>query len=45
MSGVTESANYHLPRGVHFMTKPVKAVTLLRLVREVTDPRTTRPSP
>ena len=44
MSGVTEPANYHLPRGVRFMTKPVKAVTLLRLVHEVTDPRTTLPS-
>ena len=43
VSGVTEPAN-HLPRGVRFVTKPVKAVTLLRLVREVADPRATLPS-
>ncbi len=32
-------ADYHLPHGVRFVTKPVKAVTLLRLVREVAQPR------
>ena len=44
VSGVMEPADYHLPRGVRFVTKPVKAVTLLRLVREVADPRATLPS-
>lgn len=38
LSGVMEPADYHLPRGVRFMPKPVKAATLLRLVREVADP-------
>lgn len=38
LSGVMEPADYHLPRGVLFMPKPVKAATLLRLVREVADP-------
>ena len=38
-----EPADYHLPRGVRFMAKPVKAMTLLRLVREVADPRATLP--
>jgi len=41
LSGVIEPADYHLPRGVLFMPKPVKAAALLRLVREVTDPHTT----
>ncbi len=44
VSGVMEPADYHLPRGVRFVAKPVKAVTLLRLVREVADPRATLPS-
>ena len=44
VSGVMEPADYHLPRGVRFVTKPVKAMTLLRLVREVADPRATLPS-
>ena len=34
----------HLPGGVRFLTKPVKASTLLRLVREVADPRAHLPS-
>ncbi len=41
VSGVKKPADYHLPRGVRFVTKPVKAVTLLRLVREVANPRAT----
>jgi hypothetical protein len=44
VSGVMEPAGYHLPRGVRFVTKPVKASTLLRLVREVADPRITLPA-
>jgi CheY-like chemotaxis protein len=44
VSGVMEPAGYHLPRGVRFVTKPVKASTLLRLVREVADPRVTLPA-
>src|SRR5215470_10073008 len=44
VSGVLEPAGYHLPRGVRFVTKPVKASTLLRLVREVADPRITLPA-
>ena len=43
VSGVMEPEGYHLPRGVRFVTKPVKALTLLRLVREVADPRATLP--
>jgi DNA-binding NtrC family response regulator len=43
VSGVMEPAGYHLPRGVRFVPKPVKASTLLRLVREVADPRATLP--
>ena len=43
VSGVMEPADYHLPRGVRFVTKPV-AMTPLRLVREVVDPRATLPS-
>jgi two-component system, response regulator PdtaR len=44
VSGVLEPAGYHLPRGVRFVTKPVKASTLLRLVREVADPRAILPA-
>jgi CheY-like chemotaxis protein len=44
VSGVMEPAGYHLPRGVRFVTKPVKASTLLRLVREVADPRAMLPA-
>jgi len=43
VSGVMEPAGYHLPRDVRFVTKPVKAATLLRLVREVADPRAILP--
>jgi two-component system, response regulator PdtaR len=45
VSGVLEPAGYHLPRGVRFVSKPVKASTLLRLVREVADPSVTLPVP
>ena len=34
-----EPTDIHLPGGVRFVPKPVKASTLLRLVREVADPR------
>jgi CheY-like chemotaxis protein len=44
VSGVVEPAGYHLPRGVRFVAKPVKASTLLRLVREVADPRAKLPA-
>lgn len=44
VSGVMEPQGYHLPRGVRFVTKPIKASTLLRLVREVADPRATLPA-
>jgi CheY-like chemotaxis protein len=39
VSGVLEPSKAHLPIGVRFVPKPVKASTLLRLVREVADPR------
>ena len=45
LSGALEPAGYHLPRGVRFVAKPVKASTLLRLVREVADPRVALPEP
>ncbi|MFN3623576.1 MAG: response regulator [Hyphomicrobium sp.] len=44
VSGVLEPQTY-LPTGVRFLTKPVKASTLLRLVREVADPRVELPAP
>ena len=44
VSGVMEPEAYHLPRGVRFVTKPIKASTLLRLVREVADPRASLPA-
>lgn len=43
VSGVLEPSQAHLPGGVRFVTKPVKASTLLRLVREVADPRADLP--
>ena len=43
VSGVMKPTDNPLPRGVRFVTKPVKASTLLRLVREVADPRATLP--
>jgi CheY-like chemotaxis protein len=45
VSGVLEPSQMHLPGGVRFVTKPVKASTLLRLVREVADPRAQLPDP
>ena len=44
VSGVLEP-QAHLPGGVRFLTKPVKASTLLRLLREVADPRAKLPEP
>lgn len=44
VSGVIEP-DVHLPGGVRFLTKPVKASTLLRLLREVADPRVRLPAP
>jgi len=44
VSGVLEPSD-SLPGGVRFITKPVRAATLLRLVREVADPRFTLPDP
>lgn len=43
LSGVLEPTEGHLPLGVRFVSKPVKASTLLRLVREVADPRVQLP--
>jgi FixJ family two-component response regulator len=43
VSGVLEPSKAHLPGGVRFLTKPVKAATLLRLVREVADPKVRLP--
>ena len=43
VSGIMKPTDHPLPRGVRFVTKPVKASTLLRLVREVADPRATLP--
>jgi CheY-like chemotaxis protein len=45
VSGVMEPSGVYLPLGVRFMSKPVKASTLLRLVREVADPRVKLPKP
>ena len=45
VSGVMEPSKAHLPSGVLFVPKPVKASTLLRLVREVADPRAHLPAP
>ena len=44
VSGVHEPDKAYLPGGVRFITKPVKAATLLRLVREVADPRVELPA-
>jgi CheY-like chemotaxis protein len=43
VSGVIEPSGVYLPLGVRFIPKPVKASTLLRLLREVADPRATLP--
>jgi len=45
VSGVMEPADIYLPTGVRFVAKPVRAATLLRLVREVADPRARLPEP
>lgn len=45
VSGVLEPSQENLPAGVRFVSKPVKASTLLRLVREVADPRIELPAP
>lgn len=39
VSGVADPSGENLPTGVRFLSKPVWASTLLRLVRQVTDPR------
>jgi CheY-like chemotaxis protein len=43
VSGVMEPGGGELPHGVRFVTKPVRAATLLRLLREVADPRARLP--
>jgi FixJ family two-component response regulator len=45
ISGALDTRQLHLPGGVRFVTKPIKASTLLRLVREVADPRVSLPDP
>ena len=44
LSGVANPADHQLPRGVRFLPKPIKATTLLRLLREVAGLRTTPPA-
>lgn len=44
VSGVMEPTGGDVPGGVRFVPKPVKASTLLRLVREVADPRAQLPA-
>ena len=44
VSGVLEGNHVYLPLGVRFVTKPVRAATLIRLVREVADPRANLPT-
>jgi len=44
VSGVMEPTGGEVPGGVRFVAKPVKASTLLRLVREVADPRAHLPA-
>ncbi len=39
VSGVSEPDRAFLPEGVLFVSKPVRATTLLRLVRQAADPR------
>jgi CheY-like chemotaxis protein len=43
VSGVLEPKDIYMPLGVRFIAKPVRAATLLRLVREVADPRAELP--
>jgi CheY-like chemotaxis protein len=45
ISGVLEPKDMYMPLGVRFVSKPVRAATLLRLVREVADPRVELPKP
>jgi len=45
VSGVMEPKDIYLPLGVRFLAKPVRATTLLRLVREVADPSVRLPPP
>jgi CheY-like chemotaxis protein len=45
VSGVQEPDRAYLPVGVPFVSKPVRAATLLRLVRQVADPRARLPQP
>jgi CheY-like chemotaxis protein len=45
VSGVFAPDRAYLPPGVPFVTKPVRAATLLRLVRQVADPRAQLPDP
>lgn len=45
VSGMPEFCEANLPGGVRFIAKPVKASTLLRVVREVADPRCKLPDP
>ena len=45
VSGVLEPKDIYMPLGVRFVAKPVRAATLLRLVREVADPRAQLPKP
>jgi CheY-like chemotaxis protein len=44
VSGVLEEDHIYLPLGVRFVSKPVRAATLIRLVREVADPRANLPA-
>jgi hypothetical protein len=43
VSGVLAENHIYLPLGVRFVCKPVRASTLIRLVREVADPRANLP--
>lgn len=45
VSGAIAPDGRALPLGVRFVSKPVRAATLLRLVREVADPRQKLPDP
>jgi CheY-like chemotaxis protein len=45
VSGVFVPDRAYIPVGVPFVTKPVRATTLLRLVRQVADPRAQLPGP
>jgi CheY-like chemotaxis protein len=45
VSGVREPDRAFLPAGVLFVSKPVRAMTLLRLVRQVADPSAVLPEP